>query len=92
MQAPDVTRERLYIQALENVLSNTSKVLVDTQSSGNMMYLPLDQIMRRGGGASADNSLGGLEGSSSQVDIKSLTDEVLRELRNRQTTNSRTGR
>ncbi len=92
VQAPDVTRERLYIQALENVLSNTSKVLVDTQSSGNMMYLPLDQIMRRGGGASADNSLGGLEGSSSQVDIKSLTDEVLRELRNRQTTNSRTGR
>ena len=91
VQAPDVTRERLYIQALENVLSNTSKVLVDTQSSGNMMYLPLDQIMRRGGGASADNSLGGLEGSSSQVDIKSLTDEVLRELRNRQTTNSRTG-
>lgn len=45
-KAPDVTRTRLYLEAQENVLSSTSKVLVDQKSgSGNMLYLPLDKLM-----------------------------------------------
>ncbi len=44
-QAPGVTRERLYLEAVEDVLSRTSKVVVDTTGSGNMLYLPLDKIM-----------------------------------------------
>jgi len=42
--APGITRKRLYIQAMEGVLSRSSKVLIDTQSSGNVLYLPLDQM------------------------------------------------
>ena len=45
--APEVTRQRLYLETMEQVFANTSKVLVDTQGSGNMMYLPLDKIMQR---------------------------------------------
>lgn len=45
--APQVTRQRLYLETMEQVLSSTSKVLVDTQGSGNMMYLPLDKIMQQ---------------------------------------------
>lgn len=45
--APDVTRERIYLETLEQVYSNTSKIMVDSQGSGNMMYLPLDKIMER---------------------------------------------
>ncbi len=46
-RAPGVTRQRLYYETLEGVLGNTSKVLVDTEGTGNMLYLPLDKIMER---------------------------------------------
>src|SRR5690554_6439648 len=45
--APVVTRERLYIETLEEIYSNTAKVMVDVEGSNNMMYLPLDKIMER---------------------------------------------
>lgn len=45
-RAPEVTRDRLYIDALQTVFSNVSKVMVDVDGSGqNMMVLPLDQII-----------------------------------------------
>jgi membrane protease subunit HflK len=43
--APAVTRQRLYIAAMENVYSNTSKVMVDVEGGNSMMYLPLDKII-----------------------------------------------
>lgn len=43
--APDITRERLYIETMEKVLGKTNKVLVDDKSN-NLMVLPLDQMMR----------------------------------------------
>lgn len=45
--APQVTRERLYIETLENIYSNTAKVMVDVEGSNNMMYLPLDKILEK---------------------------------------------
>ena len=47
--APEVTRDRLYLEAVESVLANTSKVLVDIPEGNNLMYLPLDQIVRSRG-------------------------------------------
>lgn len=46
-KAPAVTRERLYIDAMEAVLANTSKVMIDVEGGNNMMYLPLDQLMQQ---------------------------------------------
>ncbi len=43
--APEVTRSRIYLESMEQVYSNTSKILVDTEGTGNMMYLPLDKIL-----------------------------------------------
>lgn len=43
-QAPEVTRKRMYLQAMEGVLSRSSKVLLDVDASGNVLYLPLDQV------------------------------------------------
>lgn len=48
--APEVTRERLYLEAMEKVLSSTTKVMVDNDG-GSMFYLPLDKIMQNQGGA-----------------------------------------
>lgn len=47
--APVVTRQRIYLETMEQVFASTSKIIVDTKGSGNMMYLPLDKIMERQG-------------------------------------------
>lgn len=47
--AKQVTRDRLYIDALENVFKNASKVMVDVEGGNNMMYLPLDKLTQQSG-------------------------------------------
>ena len=61
--APDITRDRLYLEAVESVLANTSKVLVDIPEGNNLMYLPLDQIIKSRGdaGAPESRSFGGVD-------------------------------
>ena len=44
-KAPRVTRERLYLDTMEQVLSNTTKVYVDQKAGNNMLYLPLDKLI-----------------------------------------------
>lgn len=46
-KAPEVTRERLYLETMEQVLAESDKVLVDMPESNSMMYLPLDQMLNR---------------------------------------------
>ncbi|SCC45275.1 FtsH protease activity modulator HflK [Kosakonia oryziphila] len=53
--APEITRERLYIETMEKVLSHTRKVLVNDKG-GNMMVLPLDQMLKGGTSAPAAKS------------------------------------
>ena len=45
--APEVTRERMYIDTLESVMSNSTKVLIDVEEGNNIFYLPLDRIMQQ---------------------------------------------
>ena len=54
-KAPEITRKRLYLQTMENVFSRTSKVLMDADSTGNVLYLPLDQLGTGGGTAGRNN-------------------------------------
>src|SRR5690606_14605233 len=53
-RAPDVTRQRLYLETMENVLGSTAKVLVTAEGGGNIMYLPLDQLLKKQRDGSAD--------------------------------------
>ncbi len=46
-KAPEVTRERLYLDAVQRVMSSSSKVLVDVPGSNNVMYLPIDRLGRQ---------------------------------------------
>jgi membrane protease subunit HflK len=48
-KAPGVTRDRLYLDAVQEIMSNTSKVLVDQKGGNNLLYLPLDKIMQMTG-------------------------------------------
>lgn len=54
-KAPEVTRQRLYIETMERVLGSSSKVLVDVKGGNNMFYLPLDKMM--GGSAPAQPAM-----------------------------------
>jgi membrane protease subunit HflK len=47
--APEVTRKRMYLQTMEGVLARSNKVLLDVDSSGNILYLPLDALNAAGG-------------------------------------------
>ncbi len=48
-KAPEVTRQRLYLETMQQVYANTSKVMVDTKGAGNLLYLPLDKLMQAAG-------------------------------------------
>lgn len=51
-KAPEVTRDRLYLDMMQQVLSSTSKILIDQKSSGNLLYLPLDKLIQTDGAVS----------------------------------------
>ena len=53
-KAPQVTRDRLYIEAMQQVLSNTTKVLIDQKGGNSLIYLPLDKIMQMTGTGPAE--------------------------------------
>jgi membrane protease subunit HflK len=76
-KAPEVTRERLYLDAVQNVLANTSKVMVDVEGGNNMMYLPLDKL----GAGSASMGRGAVPFEINTSNIRELTDAVTEQLR-----------
>jgi membrane protease subunit HflK len=49
-KAPQVTRDRMYIETVQQIMSNTSKILLDAKGGGNLLYLPLDKIMQMSAG------------------------------------------
>ena len=72
--AQRVTRDRLYIDAIESVLSRSSKIMVDVEGGNNLMYLPLDRLAQSG-------SVAG--GAAGQETVRSLADAVMREINDR---------
>lgn len=77
-KAPEVTRERLYLESMQRVLGNTQKVLVDVEGGNNMLYLPLDRIVgaRPDGGGSAAARTG-----AAGPDAQQVAEEVVERLR-----------
>ena len=44
-KAPEVTRQRMYLETMQQIMSNSSKVVIDSKGSGNLLYLPLDKLI-----------------------------------------------
>jgi modulator of FtsH protease HflK len=55
-KAPAVTRERLYLDTMQDVLSSTSKIILDYKGSGNLLYLPLDKLMQKSAASTPSES------------------------------------
>ncbi|MDR3212531.1 MAG: FtsH protease activity modulator HflK [Azoarcus sp.] len=53
MRAPQVTRERMYIETMQQVYSRVSKVMIDDKGGNNLMYLPLDKLVQQAGARAA---------------------------------------
>ena len=52
-KAPEVTRSRMYLETVQQIYANTSKVMIDAKGSGNLLYLPLDKLMQATAAATA---------------------------------------
>ncbi|MEY2776906.1 MAG: FtsH protease modulator HflK [Pseudomonadota bacterium] len=61
-KAPQVTRERLYIETMQEVFTNVSKVMVENKSNSNLLYLPLDKIMQQTQAASQAAATAAVQG------------------------------
>lgn len=75
-KSPEVTRERLYLEAVQGVLSQTNKVMVDVEGGNNVMYLPLDKMAEQ---SQRTSPTGELKMDSSTV--RELTNAVTEQLR-----------
>ncbi len=73
-RAPEVTRERLYLDTIESVLARTPKVMIDIDSGSNLLFLPLDQLIS----GSRINTNTGLDGRAGDITPQSLIDEFKR--------------
>ncbi|MBU3068332.1 FtsH protease activity modulator HflK [Aestuariicella sp. G3-2] len=80
-KAPEVTRERLYLEAVQDVMASSSKVLVDVKGGNNMLYLPLDKMM------SAQPSVTSSSTVSPAV-IREISDKVVEQLRRESISNT----
>ncbi|MCB1687583.1 MAG: FtsH protease activity modulator HflK [Halioglobus sp.] len=75
-KSPEVTRERLYLDAVQAVLSQTNKVMVDVEGGNNVMYLPLDKLAERSQRSAASGEL-----KVDSSNIRELTNAVTEQLR-----------
>ena len=66
-KAPQVTRERMYLETMQQVLSNTSKVMVDAKGQGKLLYLPLDKLMQAAGAPNANNGANAAPGTEANA-------------------------
>ncbi|MCH1580640.1 MAG: FtsH protease activity modulator HflK [Luminiphilus sp.] len=76
-KAPQVTRERLYIDSVQSVYANTNKVMVDVDGGNNVLYLPLDKMVPNAG---QPRSNGGRSGMSER-NMREISDQVTEQLR-----------
>ena len=80
-KAPVVTRNRLYLDAVQNVMEKSTKVMIDVEGGNNILYLPLDKIVRQ---SESDIPISiQPSNSTSRTSIRELTDQVIEEIRKR---------
>jgi membrane protease subunit HflK len=100
-KAPAITRDRMYIETMQQIFANTTKVMVDAKSGSNLLYLPLDKLIQQSGGdaapaagkqqapAASQPSLGAASTNSTAGNDTVYSSELMRDTRNRDPRESR---
>lgn len=91
-KAPEVTRERLYIESMQSVMSRSSKVLVDVDGGNNVMYLPLDKLASGSSSVQSRSIPREATNGMSESDIERAVERAVNEQLNALQTSSRRGR
>jgi membrane protease subunit HflK len=96
-KAPGVTRDRMYLDTMQQIFSNTSKVMVDAKSGSNMLYLPLDKLIAQtaanSAAAGAKSGIAAPAQAAPQQEVMQTLDAVRqRDSRSRDTSRDREGR
>ncbi len=90
-KAPAVTRDRMYLETMQQIFSNTTKIMIDTKSGNNLLYLPLDKLIAQTvaneGAASKPPTAGTTTGPA--PDLQSLDAQHQKDARSRDSRNSR---
>ena len=73
-KAPQVTRQRLYLDAQEQIMSSTTKIIVDQKGGNSMLYLPLDKLMEQTRGGNANSAA--TAAASTNKDEEPITDDT----------------
>jgi membrane protease subunit HflK len=81
-KAPQVTRQRMYIEAMQDVMTASSKIMIDVEGGNNMLYVPLDKILENSG-----TSPGRLASGSTQ-ELRDLANQLAPYLPAPSTTNT----
>jgi membrane protease subunit HflK len=93
-KAPQITRDRMYIETMQQVFTNTSKVLIDVRSGNPLLYLPLDKLMQQSGtGSGAGSGISQVEpsgmGAARQPAIEVPSPPAMNEPRSREAQRNR---
>ena len=83
-KAPRVTRDRLYIEAVEEVYGSSNKVLIDSDGSGNLLYLPIDRLIEGAGQRQSEQDMDRLAEQSRTTSPERRIEMENRERRTRQ--------
>lgn len=87
-KAPAVTRDRLYLDTMQQIFANTSKIMVDARTGNNLLYLPLDKLISQTAGSDASGKTAAAPGPT--VSTAPLPNDVQQALEQRQRDSSRT--
>lgn len=86
-KAPQVTRDRMYLDAMQQIYSNVTKVVVDSRQGSNLLYLPLDKILN---GNKADSSTAAPSSPTGSVAVQNIpTPPVAPDARSRESSRTR---
>ena len=88
-KAPGVTRDRIYIEAMQQIFTSTTKVMIDTKSNNNMIYLPLDKLIAQTAAESAAGAQNAAPAAPSQFNDGLPPEPSRSEPRNRDSRSSR---
>jgi membrane protease subunit HflK len=77
-KAPEVTRQRLYIDTMQDVIGDSQKVLIDVPESNSLMYLPLEQMIKKASGEASSSNGGSSPGASNAGMPNSTTPRPMR--------------
>ena len=72
-KAPQVTRDRMYLDAMQQIYSNTTKILIDSRQGNNLLYMPLDKLMQLSGSSGEISTLPGANAAQAAPNIVAPT-------------------